>query len=479
MPYLYYAAILYVAATGIFLVAENRRPTSTFAWMLLFVAVPVGGLVIYVLFGRNRKAFSRRRKLIQQDRPGHLADTLADVDRQHEAAVAVLERAGSPWVGLVQLLRSNAHSQVTLGNRAEVLQDAIEAYPRLVADIRAAKSSIHMQYYIWASDEFGAELRRLLLEKVAEGVEVRVLYDPVGSFFRLSPFYVRAMRRGGVRMRPFSQLWRLHTISYRNHRKITVIDGCIGHTGGLNIGKEHLIPSQDYGRWRDTHLRLEGAAALALQAVFAVDWANATDEELLDARYFPRPAEELRAAALPVQMCLSGPDSRWSAVRQQYFAMIAGARQRVQIATPFFVLDETVAEAIKIAALSGVEVQVMIGAGPGQSRLPGWAANTYAREVAEAGAKVWLYEDGYLHAKTITVDGAVASVGSANWDIRSFSINYELNAVVYDATLARGLEDAFARDLPRCWRFEPGRYRRKPWAVRFRDSVARLASPLL
>ena len=478
--YLSLLTFAYIAAVSIYIVTENRRPQSTFAWMFLFVTLPFIGLAIYILFGRERKAFSRKRKLVRQDLPGHLSQTLSWMQTQHDRAVARLAGETGPATKLATLMYANGHSLITSENRLRVLQNAQETYPALIEDLRAACSSIHLQYYSWGSGSLGEELKALLLAKVAEGVEVRLLYDPVGSFSMLRWGYVREMRQGGIDMRPFSSLWRLHTISYRNHRKIVVIDGAIGYTGGLNIGKEHLDPGHGFELWRDTHLRVVGAAALALQATFAVDWTNATAEEgLLEECYFPPVPKRAADADLPVQIVLSGPDSRWQAIRQLYFAMIVGAERCVYLQSPFFVLDATIAEALKSAALAGVDVRIMVSERGMNQSLPYWAANTYAEEVADAGAKVFLYEPGYLHAKTIVVDSRICSIGSANWDIRSFSINYELNALIYDADVAGQVEHAFERDLARCRPFDLDSYQNCPWAVRFRDSVARLASPLI
>jgi cardiolipin synthase len=236
-------------------------------------------------------------------------------------------------------------------------------------------------------------------------------------------------------------------------------------------------------------VRIEGEGAAALQAVFLIDWHNATGEDLFTADRFPRHAQGAGPTAagaaaagryVPVQILTSGPDSRWRAIRQLYFAMILSAQHRVRLQSPFFILDATIAEALTSAALSGVDVAVMISArGAGLNQAPYWAARTYMAEVAAAGVAVHLYERGYLHAKTICVDGEVRSVGSANLDIRSFSINYELNAVIYDAGLATELETAFERDLAGCRSFDPVGYRQSPALTRLRDSAARLLSPLL
>lgn len=475
----------YALVTGVYIVLENRRPQATFAWMLLFLAVPVLGLVVYLLFGRDRKAFSRQRDLARQNLRASAEPLLAPLLQRQDAEIARLEEQDPVRRRLMRLVRRNAHSALTTKNRVAIQQDAATHYPSLEADLRRARRSIHLQYFSWASDAFTERLKDILLERVAAGVEVRLLYDPVGSFFKLGRRYLRALRRGGVEAAPVSALWRLHTISYRNHRKIAVIDGRVGFTGGMNIGQEHLDGGPAFSRWRDTQIRLEGEAAAVLQAVFLIDWYNATGEDLFAAGRFPsltagNDPVEAGEAYLPVQILTSGPDSEWRAIRQLYFAMILSAQRRVRLQSPFFILDATIAEALKAAALSGVEVEVMVSArGEGLNQAPYWAAYTYMAEVAAAGVRVHLYDQGYLHAKTIAVDGEVCSIGSANLDIRSFSINYEINAVLYDAELTRELEAAFERDCAACRPFDAKAYAEGPILARVRDSTARLLSPLL
>lgn len=470
----------YALLTGVYIVLENRRPQATFAWMLLFLVLPGAGLAVYFLFGRDRKAFSRERTLARQDLRATAGPLLEPARARQDAEMARLEAQSPVRRRLMQLVRRNSHSMLTTRNRVEIQQDAVVHYPSLMEDMRAARRSIHLQYYIWAADPFTEELKAILLERAARGVEVRLLYDPVGSFFKLSRGYARALDAAGVRLAPVSPLRRLHTISYRNHRKIAVIDGRVGYTGGMNIGKEHLDGGSAFDRWRDTQVRVEGEAAAALQVVFLVDWYNATREDLFAPERFPLPGSDPGAGGVPVQILTSGPDSQWRAIRQLYFAMIVTAQHRVRLQSPFFILDATVAEALTAAALSGVEVEVMVSdRGEGLNQAPYWAARTYMAEVAAAGAKVYLYDRGYLHAKTISIDGEVCSIGSANLDIRSFSINYELNAVLYDAGLAKELEAAFDRDRACCRVFDPGAYRRSPLPARLRDSAARLLSPLL
>ncbi len=388
----------------------------------------------------------------------------------------------------MRLVRHNSHSALTTRNRVAIQQDASAHYPSLMDDLKGARHTIHLQYYIWADDPFTRELKAILAERARNGVEVRLLYDPIGSFFKLTRRYKRELAESGVRWAPVSALYRLHTISYRNHRKIAVIDGRIGYTGGMNIGQEHLDGGRDFDGWRDTHVRIEGEGAAVLQAVFLTDWHNATSEDIFAAGHFPSlqpdvqpvSATDGESAYEPVQILTSGPDSEWRANRQLYFAMIVSAQHRVRLQSPFFILDATITEALTSAALAGVDVEVMVGArGEGWNQAPYRAANTYIAEVAAAGARIYLYEKGYLHAKTIVIDGEVCSIGSANLDIRSFSINYELNAVIYDRRRAQELEAAFACDLEGCKVFSLGEYKRTSVLNRLGDSAARLLSPLL
>lgn len=466
---------IYAIAAGIFLISENRRPQATLAWMMAFYFAPVIGVVIYVLFGRDQKAFAKQDRLLRQNMEGYTESLLS----RQDAVIAAVEKRGAGHRKLMTLVKETAQSVLTGRNEVVIQQDAETFYASLERDLKAAEHSIHLQYYIWRSDEYTERLKDILADKAAEGVHVRLLYDPLGSFFGLRRSYIRAMRRAGVRMVPTSALHWLHTISYRNHRKITVIDGTIGYTGGMNIGQEHLDGGKGYASWRDTQLRLVGEGAAALQSVFMVDWYNAAKENLFSDAYFPENETLSSETDLPVQILTSGPDSAWEAIRQLYALMIATAERHVFLQSPYFILDVSVAEALRTAALAGTDVKVMLSAPGPIDRVAGWAANTFIKEIADAGAQVFLYEKGYLHAKTISLDSEICSIGSANMDIRSFSINYELNAVMYDADLAARLEADFERDLAGCRAFEPDAYQAQSSVIRFRDSVARLFSPLL
>ena len=470
-------AAVYAVSVAIFLILENRSPQSTFAWLFLFMVFPFGGVIIYLLVGRERHAFSRERRLTNLLEGTTLAERAAAVMAAQPDTLDALRAREGDYARLADMLWASAQSPVTLRNSLDILQDAREKYPRLIGDIRRATQSVHLLYYEWASDPFTDEVADLLAQRVAEGVQVRILYDPVGSFWMLSRRYVRALRRRGVQMFPFSPLYHLHTLGYRNHRKIAVIDGRIAYSGGLNMTVVHIEGPEGFSGWRDTHARVTGEAVPILQSVFATMWQNTTGEDLFDNEHFPPVANE--EGTLPIQVVSAGPDSQWEAIRQSYLAMIALARHHVYLQSPFLILDTSVAEAMKTAALAGIDVRVMIAPRGAESSPAYRAGMTYAADMARAGVQVLLYEGAYFHAKTVCVDSMVCSIGSANIDIRSFSINYETNLVIHDASVTRELEADFACDLEHCVTFSDIAYEQRSAASRFIDSTMRLCAPLL
>jgi len=306
---------VYTAAIGAYLVLENRSPQSTFAWLLLLLTFPIGGLVIYGMFGRSWHAFSRGKILTKLMRGSELAERSARlISVQHEKIEQLSQGDHAQFGRLATMLWASSGSPLTTVNRLEILQNASEKYPRLLDDLRAATHSIHLLYYEWASDPFTEEVGRLLGDKVREGVEVRILYDPVGSYWMITRKYIRWMRGMGIQMFPFSPMYRLHTLSYRNHRKIAVIDGKVAYSGGLNMTEKHLTGPDGFSGWRDTHTRVSGEAALVLQAVFATMWHNTIGENVFQDEYFPEFDED--GPRLPIQVVSAGPDSEWKAIRQ-------------------------------------------------------------------------------------------------------------------------------------------------------------------
>ena len=471
------AVAVYAFSVAVFLILENRSPQSTFAWLFLLLVFPLGGVALYFMFGRGRHAFSRAKTLRNLLQGSTLAERSAALLADQPSKLAALGDRHGEYSRVATMLWATARSPLTFGNELEILQDAREKYPRLLTDLREASRSIHLLYYEWASDGFTEEVGEILLNKVRQGIPVRILYDPVGSFTMLSRRYVRRLWAGGIRMHPFSRWYQLHTLSYRSHRKIAVIDGRIGYSGGLNMTEKHLTGPDGFTGWRDTHARVSGEAVPILQAVFATMWHNTTGENLFTEPFFPDVRE--RGRDLPIQVVSAGPDSKWEAIRQSYLAMIAVARRHVYLQSPFLILDTSLGEVMKTAALAGVDVRVMI-APRGAEFSPAYRAGmTYAAEMARAGVQVLLYQGAYFHAKTVCVDSAICSIGSANMDIRSFSINYETNLVIYDEAVTRELEADFTADLEHCTAFSASEYESRGRGSLFVDSTLRLCSPLL
>jgi cardiolipin synthase len=293
---------LYALVGAIYLISENRRPQATLAWILVLIFLPGLGLLIYLLFGRGRKAFAKQSKLLMQDLEANAKPLLSPILSRQDSEIARLERGSASGKRLMMLVRRNSHSALTRRNVVEILQNAKSFYPRMIEDMKSARHSVHLQYFIWARDDFTDELKQLLSAKAKEGIEVRLLYDPIGSQAHVNRAYVKGMEAAGIRMAPTSPPWRLHTISYRNHRKITVIDGSIGYTGGMNIGKEHIDGGEGFDFWRDTQVRIVGEGAAALQSVFVVDWYNAVRENLFYPACFPVVATEPQEGDVPVQI---------------------------------------------------------------------------------------------------------------------------------------------------------------------------------
>jgi cardiolipin synthase len=469
---------LYGVVAALLVIAENKDPKATLAWILLLWLLPVLGVLVYLFFGREFRAFSKDRslfrRLIHAESQPHFKALLA----QQAQFLNTNDALAPAYRHMVQLFNRNSYAFVTLRNQVDVLQNASQKYPRLLNDLQAAQHSIHMQYYIWESDDFTEQVKAILIERAKAGVQVRAIYDWAGSFGALSRSYIKALRAAGVRMEAYLSPGQLHDVGYRNHRKIVVIDGTVSYLGGMNLSAEHLSGGKHFAAWRDTAIRIHGDASAALQAIFAVGWFNSTQEKLEDVALFT-PSSPAGEDVVPMQIVSSGPDSQWAAMRQLYFALITRAAKHIYIQSPFFIPDPSIVEALKAACLSGVDVRIMLMPRGGVYQVPYRAARTYCAEVARAGARIFFYQAGYFHPKTLVVDGEVCSVGTANLDVRSFSLNYETNAVIYDRVVAQQLEADFVRDMAQCEEFDWRQYQALPRLARLRDSIYRLCSPLL
>lgn len=380
------------------------------------------------------------------------------------------------WKKLMMLSLNNSKALLTHHNRVRILKNGIETFPAIFEAIASAKKYIHLEYYVFESCELTDKLISLLLEKVKAGIQVRLIYDDVGSW-KLSNDDIKRMEEGGIQIYPFLPV-RVHRfkLNYRNHRKIIVIDGFTAFVGGLNFAERYMDGLPEIGIWRDTHLMVQGEAATSLQIVFLTDWYFVRQELLLNkAEYLPSiPAE----GKTLMQTVASGPDSDWASIQQTYFTMINLAKKYVFISTPYFMPCETTLNCIKAAAMSGVDVRLLLPE-RSDSWLTTWCSRSYAEQLLEAGVRIFWYEKGLNHSKVIVVDGHVASVGTANMDVRSFEQNFEVNVIIYNRETAKELAVDFVNDLRNSKEVQYKNWRFRPKKSKVRESLARLFAPLL
>lgn len=471
-----FSSTILVIVVGFLIFLEKRNPYKTIAWLAVLSVFPILGFIIYLLFGQNL----RRRKIVRTKYIHEMAYLQSIVDRQIEC----LKSAQGPDLGLdeskkqlVNLLLNNASAPFTRSNRAEVLSDGLEAFERIFSELEKARDHIHLEYYIIRDDSTGQRLKEILIRKAREGIRVRVIYDAVGSW-KLSRQFTRELADAGVEIKPFLPVvlpFINNRLNYRNHRKIVVVDGTVGFMGGLNIGDEYLGYHPRLGKWRDTHLQLTGSAVHFLQVIFILDWEFVSREKIIGQDFFP---ERDSFDGKLVQIAASGPDSDWETIRQSYFALINSAQKYINITTPYLVPDEGILLALKTAALSGIDIKIILPGKP-DHKMVFWASQSYFDELMEAGVAIYLYKPGFIHAKIVSVDGEVASLGSANLDMRSFQLNFEVNAMLYNKELVDKLDSDFAKDLTLSEKVDPIDFSFRPLPAKIRQSAARLLSPIL
>ena len=467
---------LHVPAILLLLFSERRQPSATLAWLLALVFLPVIGLVLYLLIGRTRSRGIANRIQFSAEQVETVLREHSVFDRFTEGAMRGIE----PRSSVMGILGKQLASTPALdGSRARLLIDAEQTYSEILTAIENATDHIHVQFYIIQPDETGLALRDRLAQRARDGVQVRVLVDALGSSALPSDFW-RPLIDAGGQAAAFRPIWKVLSrilardrIDYRNHRKIVVVDGAFGFTGGINVGREYLGLDPQIGRWRDTHVLLEGASVLALQKTFAEDWFLTTGELLENSRYFP-PNRLETAENCIVQVLDSGPDRRWSPIAFYQNQIFALARERLWITSPYFIPSPSLEDSLISASLRGVDVRLLIPM-RSDNRLVSWASSSYLPQLIEAGVRIYRYDHGFMHAKTIVVDEWVAGVGSANLDLRSFHLNFELNVFVYGADFVKALAAQFQIDLEQARevRESPNR-----WRV-LRGNLARLFSPLL
>ena len=467
---------IFLAIALIFL--ERRDPTSTWAWLLVLFFIPFFGFFIYLLLGRQL----RKKHLFRwEGRKKVGIEQLIDyqIEAIEDGTLEFRLDDTAHYKDMIYLHLRNNHAVLTQDNDVQVFNDGKVKFDALLNDLENAKDHIHFQYYIIRLDNLGTRILDVLIQKAKQGVTVRVLFDDIGSRGLHKKHLKELMDAGGEVEAFFPAILPLINprLNYRNHRKIVVIDGRIGYVGGFNVGDEYLGLNKKFGYWRDTHLRIEGSAVHPLQTRFILDWSQASVANALQyaERYFPAIP---RKGAVGMQIVSSGPDAEWEHIKDGYLKMIYLAKKYIYIQTPYFIPDESFLDALRIACLSGVDVRLMIPNKPDHMFVY-WATYSNVGKLLKAGAKVYIYENGFLHTKQIVVDDELSTVGTANMDVRSFRLNFEINAFIYDREKSHELAELFEQDMQLSTELTYEMYLKRSRMIQIKESISRLLSPIL
>jgi cardiolipin synthase A/B len=470
--------IAYWIGVIVLLVMDDREPSLTLAWLFILLFAPVVGLFFYVFFGRDWKVVARRKGWVDALQKAE-RDAMAPVYKRNAAATArFYEELGEDIAEPIsRAISAENVARVLPASSLTLFTEGGAKFDHLLQDMAAARRFIHLQYFIWEQDELTARITEVLLDRLAAGVQVRIMYDWLGCItFRKAE--LRRIAAAGAKVR--ADVTDIFRMNYRNHRKIAVIDGDIGYTGGMNVGQEYIDGGRRFARWRDTHMRLTGQAVASLEKLYAARWFEhkRDHEDLFGAEYMPAPDPEAAATGALLQVAAQGVEDPWSAARRAHMVAMGQAEESVWIQSPYFVPDYSIYDVMINAALSGLDVRFMMTGVP-DKKIAFWAAQTYFRKLIAAGARVYLYDAGFLHAKTIVVDGQVCAVGTMNMDQRSLRLHKELMVWVFDRGFASQVAASFLADMEQCHEVTFEEVDSTNAAVRFRNQAARLLSNVL
>ena len=453
---------------------KQLTPSKTLSYIIVLMVLPFLGLLVYVLFGqdyRKSKIFDRKN-ILNQSIVKSLLNDLTLTKHHFQTIESILGEKSK----IISLLYSGGDSKLTIHNELEVLRNGEKKFEALIEDLRGAKHHIHFEYYIFTDDVIGNNIIDLLCKKAEEGVEVRLIFDDVGS--NISRKSKSKLKTSGVQFHAFMPvLFPRFTgkMNYRDHRKIAVIDGEIGYLGGINISDDYININEEV-YWRDTHLKIRGDAVKHLQILFFTSWNFVSGSSVeLSKVYFPETNLE---GIHGVQIIGSGPDTDWPFIKEAVFSAITTASDYLYLTTPYFIPNDEIVVAMQTAARSGVDVRLLLPK-KSDSWISGSASNSYLNELLEAGVKVYLYEKGFIHAKTFVMDDEVCSIGTANMDFRSYEINFEVTAFVYDKPTCMQLKEQFEEDLKSASVMNLEKWESRSIFYKFLESIARLLAPLL
>ena len=465
------------------LIMRRQDPIKTLSWVAVLILLPYIGLLLYFFFGMHYR--KRRLYLFKGDAEYRYRKEVSHLQREFIMENPQVLGELEPYKKLIFQNLRNSYTPVEKNSSIEFHFTGREALDAMYAAIEGAQRHIHLQSYIFLNDRTGNRFARLLMKKAREGVEVRVIYDGVGSI-SLKDEFVEQMEASGVEMLCFAKVsFPLPTskVNYRNHRKILVVDGHTGFLGGVNIADRYYY-GNELGNWHDTHMKITGEGVISLQTSFLLDRYFILNRKLKKRKkYFPQLQIKAREGDkeekhIGTQTLVCGPDSNWASIMQCFFSAITMARKHIYIVSPYFTPNESVLNAIKIAALGNIDVRIML---PDKSdtRIAHYSTMSYIGELLEAGVKIFLFKKGFNHSKVVSIDGEVCIVGSANMDMRSFEHNFEILSVIYDRECTGVIEKQFMEDAAACRQVTAGKWARRGKREKIAESVARLCSPLL
>ena len=464
---------------------EKKSIETIVAWTTVLTILPAFGILLFILVGRGIAKNNMFKIKEKEDKV--LKENIANCQKQLWSSCKhdkILKRN----IDIIYTLTNSNYSHYSNNNSVDIYDKSCDFFESLLNELRNAKKYINIQFYIFKDDNIGNQIIDILIEKAKQGVEVRLLYDAVGSKL-LSSKTIAKLKKHGVKTGSFfpSVLKIINfNLNYRNHRKIVVIDGNVAFLGGNNIGDEYLGKDPKFGEWRDTHLRLTGDCVIDLNIRFILDWRYTTQEELDLSKYFRNSTESNSTSGdnsnnnVGVQIVSSGPDiTELDEIKYGYIKMMQKSRKYIYIQSPYLILDRTIIDTLKIACLSGVDVRIMIPSKPDHPFVY-WASCSYAGELLKFGAKVYTYgEDAFLHAKTIVIDDSICSIGTANMDIRSFELNFEVNAFIYSKDISKKQREIFENDIKVSKEITLDSYNSRSNLIKAKEGISRLLSPLL
>lgn len=460
---------------------DTRSSTKALAYILFIIFVPIVGIVFYFSFGINYRKRNLYTKKIGVDEPLRL-----QIQNKMNAYAEAIANSGllpENYKTLTEFIRRSGSSMLTANNEVKLLINGEEKFPELILAIENAKSHIHLEYYIYENDITGNDVAEMLIKKAKEGLEVRFMYDDFGSH-SLGKSFIKKLTDAGVQTAPFYKIkWfaLANRINYRNHRKIVIIDGLTGFVGGINMSDKYRndLKSKHTLFWRDTHLLMKGQATSYLQYLFICDWNFCSNNKLTyNETYFPTVSQNQTITNELIQIAASGPDSSQPVIFYSLLEAIGSAKKSIYITSPYFIPGESLMDALIIAIQSGLDVKILIP-GNSDSKMVNAAASAYYTELLQYGAKIYKYNKGFVHAKTMVIDDDLAIIGSANMDYRSFDLNFEVNAMVYSKNIAKQLTTAFENDLKDAVQIDDKLWLNRPKYIHLWEKIVRLLSPFL